>query len=70
VFVNLIRLIDGESPSYPIFTTKNTELNWFDIDNILALKKPKLKVEKILKDIKKRNSQTLLKYMLMLFYSM
>lgn len=45
MFVDLIKLVNGKIPPYPIFIKPETELHWFDLKDLIYLRAPQLKIE-------------------------
>jgi hypothetical protein len=45
IFIMLCRMVNGKLPPYPIFVRRETVLNWFDLEDIVALKEPSIELE-------------------------
>lgn len=46
IFVFLIRLVRGEIPEYPSSIEATTSLFWFDLEDLIALRAPSLKLDR------------------------
>ena len=45
IFVDLVRLINGKIPEYPIFVKSQDPLHWFDLEDLVGLRAPHLKIK-------------------------